>query len=39
MQLYLKIWRQKDRNAEGKLEEYKLDQLNSHMSFWKCWIH
>ncbi|KUY19893.1 fumarate reductase [Elizabethkingia miricola] len=33
MQLYLKIWRQKDRNAEGKLEEYKLDQLNSHMSF------
>ncbi|MDV4131296.1 succinate dehydrogenase/fumarate reductase iron-sulfur subunit [Elizabethkingia anophelis] len=33
MQLYLKIWRQKDRNAEGKLEEYKLDQLNPHMSF------
>ncbi|CAM3420792.1 succinate dehydrogenase/fumarate reductase iron-sulfur subunit [Elizabethkingia occulta] len=33
MQLYLKIWRQKDRNTEGKLEEYKLDQLNSHMSF------
>ncbi|MCL1666866.1 succinate dehydrogenase/fumarate reductase iron-sulfur subunit [Elizabethkingia ursingii] len=33
MQLYLKIWRQKDRNAGGKLEEYKLDQLNPHMSF------
>ncbi|OPC47413.1 fumarate reductase [Elizabethkingia anophelis] len=33
MQLYLKIWRQKDRNAEGKLEAYKLDQLNPHMSF------
>lgn len=33
MQLYLKIWRQKDRNAEGKLEEYKLDRLNPHMSF------
>ncbi|WP_411898346.1 succinate dehydrogenase/fumarate reductase iron-sulfur subunit [Elizabethkingia occulta] len=33
MQLYLKIWRQKDRNTEGKLEEYKLDQLNPHMSF------
>ncbi|MDE5432586.1 succinate dehydrogenase/fumarate reductase iron-sulfur subunit [Elizabethkingia meningoseptica] len=33
MQLYLKIWRQKDRTSEGKLEDYKLDQLNSHMSF------
>ncbi|WP_407483897.1 succinate dehydrogenase/fumarate reductase iron-sulfur subunit [Elizabethkingia meningoseptica] len=33
MQLYLKIWRQKDRTSQGKLEDYKLDRLNSHMSF------
>ena len=29
----LKIWRQSGPDAEGKLEEYKLDNVNPHMSF------
>ncbi len=33
MDLYLKIWRQKDRNATGKLVTYTLTDLNPHMSF------
>lgn len=33
MKLNLKIWRQKDRNSEGKLVEYTLDNVNTHMSF------
>ena len=33
MDLYLKIWRQKDRNTAGKLIDYKLKELNPHMSF------
>lgn len=33
MDLYLKIWRQKDRNATGKLVTYTLNDLNPHMSF------
>ncbi|GEN68390.1 MULTISPECIES: succinate dehydrogenase/fumarate reductase iron-sulfur subunit [Chryseobacterium] len=33
MDLHLKIWRQKDRQSEGKLVNYDLKGLNSHMSF------
>ncbi|AZA77573.1 succinate dehydrogenase/fumarate reductase iron-sulfur subunit [Chryseobacterium sp. G0186] len=33
MDLHLKIWRQKDRKSEGKLVNYDLKGLNSHMSF------
>lgn len=33
MDLHLKIWRQKDRKTEGKLVNYDLKGLNSHMSF------
>ncbi|NAW51121.1 succinate dehydrogenase/fumarate reductase iron-sulfur subunit [Elizabethkingia argentiflava] len=33
MQLYLKIWRQKDSSSSGKLQDYTLDQLNPDMSF------
>ncbi|MFP7655781.1 succinate dehydrogenase/fumarate reductase iron-sulfur subunit [Chryseobacterium proteolyticum] len=33
MDLHLKIWRQKDRSTEGKLVNYDLKDLNSHMSF------
>ena len=33
MDLHLKIWRQKDRQSEGKLVSYDLKGLNSHMSF------
>ncbi len=33
MDLHLKIWRQKDRQSEGKLVNYNLTELNPHMSF------
>jgi len=33
MDLHLKIWRQKNRNSEGKLVNYDLKALNPHMSF------
>lgn len=33
MDLHLKIWRQKDRESDGKLVSYDLKGLNSHMSF------
>lgn len=33
MDVYLKIWRQKDRQSEGKLVSYDLKGLNPHMSF------
>jgi len=33
MKLHLKIWRQKNRNAEGKLVDYTLENVNTHMSF------
>ncbi|MDV7697201.1 succinate dehydrogenase/fumarate reductase iron-sulfur subunit [Chryseobacterium soli] len=33
MDLHLKIWRQKDNQSEGKLVDYELKELNSHMSF------
>ncbi|MBL7868483.1 MAG: succinate dehydrogenase/fumarate reductase iron-sulfur subunit [Flavobacterium lindanitolerans] len=33
MDLHLKIWRQKDRQSEGKLVNYDLTELNPHMSF------
>lgn len=33
MDLHLKIWRQKDRSTKGKLVNYDLKDLNSHMSF------
>lgn len=33
MDLHLKIWRQKDRQSEGKLVNYDLKGLNPHMSF------
>ncbi|MDM1046176.1 succinate dehydrogenase/fumarate reductase iron-sulfur subunit [Myroides sp. 1354] len=33
MKLNLKIWRQKDRKSEGKLVDYAIDNVNTHMSF------
>lgn len=33
MDLHLKIWRQKDRQSEGKLVNYDLKDLNANMSF------
>jgi succinate dehydrogenase / fumarate reductase iron-sulfur subunit len=33
MDLHLKIWRQKDKQSEGKLVSYDLKELNPHMSF------
>jgi len=33
MKLKLKIWRQSDRVSEGKLVDYSLDNVNTHMSF------
>ncbi len=33
MKLNLKIWRQKDRKSEGKLVDYVIDNVNTHMSF------
>jgi len=33
MKLYLRIWRQKDRNDKGRFVDYELDDVNEHMSF------
>jgi succinate dehydrogenase / fumarate reductase iron-sulfur subunit len=33
MDLTLKIWRQKDANAKGKLVDYKVTDISGHMSF------
>lgn len=33
MKLHLKIWRQKDREDQGRLVDYTLDNVNTHMSF------
>ena len=33
MKLNLKIWRQKDARSEGKLVDYTIDEVNTHMSF------
>jgi succinate dehydrogenase / fumarate reductase iron-sulfur subunit len=33
MNLTLKIWRQKNQQAEGSLVEYKVSNINEHMSF------
>ena len=33
MKLYLKVWRQKNRESEGRYVDYTLDHVNSHMSF------
>lgn len=33
MKLHLKIWRQKDKNTEGQLVDYQLEDVNPHMSF------
>lgn len=33
MEITLKIWRQKDAQSKGKFETYKLDDVNTHMSF------
>jgi len=33
MTINLKIWRQKDGNAKGKLETYQVKEANEHMSF------
>lgn len=33
MKLNLKIWRQKNRNADGRLVDYTLENVNTHMSF------
>ncbi len=33
MKLNLKVWRQKDRESQGKLVDYVLEDLNPHMSF------
>ncbi len=31
--LTLKVWRQKDSKSKGRFETYKLDNINTHMSF------
>ncbi|WP_313578393.1 succinate dehydrogenase/fumarate reductase iron-sulfur subunit [Chishuiella sp.] len=33
MKLHLKIWRQENRSAQGKLVNYTIDNVNTHMSF------
>lgn len=33
MKIHLKIWRQKNANAGGKLVDYDLDKVDQHMSF------
>lgn len=33
MEITLKVWRQKDAQSKGKFETYKLDDVNTHMSF------
>lgn len=33
MKLYLKIWRQKNREDQGRLVDYTLENVNTHMSF------
>lgn len=33
MKIHLKIWRQKNAKAEGKLVDYDLDKVDQHMSF------
>jgi succinate dehydrogenase / fumarate reductase iron-sulfur subunit len=33
MKIYLKIWRQKDRKAKGKLVSYSLNEVDAKMSF------
>jgi succinate dehydrogenase / fumarate reductase iron-sulfur subunit len=33
MNLHLKVWRQKNRNAKGKLVKYELQDISPHMSF------
>ena len=33
MKLHLKIWRQKNREDQGRLVDYTLDNVNTHMSF------
>jgi succinate dehydrogenase / fumarate reductase iron-sulfur subunit len=33
MNLTLKIWRQKSANSEGKMVDYKVENISEHMSF------
>ena len=33
MNLTLKIWRQKDATAKGKMETYQVSEISEHMSF------
>jgi len=33
MKIYLKIWRQKDQKAKGKLVSYSLNEVDAKMSF------
>ena len=33
MRLILHVWRQKSRNAEGRMERYEVPDVNPHMSF------
>ena len=33
MKIYLKVWRQKDKNSKGKLVDYRLDNISPNMSF------
>ena len=33
MNLTLKVWRQADANAKGKMETYKIDEVSPDMSF------
>ncbi len=33
MRIILHIWRQKDKNAPGKMERYEVPEVNEHMSF------
>ena len=33
MKIYLKIWRQKNKNTKGKFERYTLNDISESMSF------
>jgi succinate dehydrogenase / fumarate reductase iron-sulfur subunit len=38
LHLTLKIWRQKNNKSKGQFETYKISDVSTDSSFWKCWI-
>ena len=37
-ELTLKIWRQKDAKSKGEFKTYKVHNISTGTSFWKCSI-